>query len=93
MIVCIEPIYLWLTIFSIDKSRNLNRGINEIVYVINNRPRKCLEGKGMGHWEGDLVISKVRKGELLTLCIDRRDEYPIVKRLKIRVLKLYCRRF
>ena len=37
--------------------------------------------KEIGHWEADLVISKGRKGGLLTL-VDRHSRYPIVVKVE-----------
>ena len=44
---------------------------------IEERPINANMRKEIGHWEADLVISKGRKGGLLTL-VDRHSRYPIV---------------
>jgi IS30 family transposase len=48
---------------------------------LDERPEEANTREEIGHWEGDLVISKGRKGGLLTL-VDRHSRYPIVEKVK-----------
>lgn len=48
---------------------------------LDERPEKANTRQEIGHWEGDLVISKGRKGGLLTL-VDRHSRYPIVEKIE-----------
>jgi IS30 family transposase len=48
---------------------------------IDERPDNANVRKEIGHWEADLVISKGRKGGLLTL-VDRHSRYPIVVKVE-----------
>lgn len=48
---------------------------------LDERPEEANTREEIGHWEGDLVMSKGRRGGLLTL-VDRHSRYPIVEKVK-----------
>ena len=57
-----------------------NRGQIPGRKFIEERPDKANMREEIGHWEADLVVSKGRKGGLLTL-VDRHSRYPIVEKI------------
>jgi IS30 family transposase len=45
---------------------------------IEDRPKEANERKRLGHWEGDTLVGKARKGFVLT-CVDRTSRYLITR--------------
>jgi len=81
-IVCIEKEKVLK--FKGKKSRsqkNDGRGQIPDRKFLDERPEEANSRDEIGHLEGDLVISKGRKGGLLTL-VDRHSRYPIVEKVE-----------
>ena len=48
---------------------------------IDERPAEATERLRIGHWEGDTMVGKARKGYILT-CVDRASRYLIARKLQ-----------
>ncbi|WP_319200198.1 IS30 family transposase [uncultured Ilyobacter sp.] len=64
------------------KGKNTNDVRGQILnrIFIKERSKEANQREKIGHWEGDLVISKGRKVGLLTL-VDIHNHYPIVEKV------------
>jgi len=47
---------------------------------IDERPKEANDRRQLGHWEGDTVVGKGRRGYLLT-CVDRASRYLIARKV------------
>lgn len=47
---------------------------------IDDRPREANDRAALGHWEGDTMVGKARRGYLLT-CVDRASRYLIARQV------------
>lgn len=63
------------------KNSEDNRGKIPDRVFIDERPKEANERSEKGHWEADLVISKGRKGGVLTI-VDRYSRFPIVVKIE-----------
>ncbi len=63
------------------KSNSDKRGQIPVRKFLDERPEEANNREKIGHWEADLVISKGKKGGLLTL-VDRYSRYSIVEKVE-----------